>query len=147
MVAVAHEEPLLLRWRSWPLVEHRRWSWLVVLSMAAVSGCIWYAGGGWPLALATFAGMAVTLWQFLLPVDYELTPLGLRRSALRRTRLVPWQSVRAFQARTTGVILYQRADPTGIDLLRSLFVPYPSDEDDLLCALRHYLSHSVELPP
>ena len=57
-----------------------------------------------------------------------------------------WQAVRAYQLRSTGVVLFQQPDPSAIDLLRSIFIPYPADEDELLCALRDYLSHAVELP-
>lgn len=140
------EQPQILRWRSWPLLEQRRWSWLVLLAITAVGSFVWLLGGGWLLALAFVVGMAATLWQFLFPLDYELRPFGLRYNTLRRTRLVPWQSVRAYQPRATGVIMYQRANPTHVDVLQSLFVPYPSDEDELLCVLRQYLSHAVELP-
>jgi hypothetical protein len=54
--------------------------------------------------------------------------------------------VRAYQLRPTGVVLYRRDDPTTVDLLRSLFVPFPADEDSMLCALREHLPHAVELP-
>jgi len=54
--------------------------------------------------------------------------------------------VRAYQLRPTGVVLYQRGDPSTFDLLRSLFVPYPADEDEMLCAMREHLTHAVELP-
>ena len=63
-----------------------------------------------------------------------------RRSAcvaalLGRTRLVPWHAIRAYQLRPTGIVLYQRSDPGNFDLLRSMFVPYPPDADELL--VRH----------
>jgi hypothetical protein len=103
-------------------------------------------GGGWLLAVAAVVGLAGTLWQLLLPVRYEADSLGIRRNALGRSRLIPWHAVRAFQLRPTGVVLYQRVEPTTIDLLRSAFIPYPADEDELLCALREHLPHAVELP-
>ena len=85
------------------------------------------------------------LRQFLLPVTFDVTPLGLRRQSLGRVRLVPWQAVRAYRLRPTGVLLFQRTDPTAIDVVRSLFVPYPDDADELLLAIRLYLQHAVEL--
>jgi hypothetical protein len=135
-----------LKWRSWPLVDQRRWSWLLPTGLLGLGGIVWYLGGGWLLTLATIGGLAGTLWQFLLPVEYEIASMGLRRHALRRTRLVPWHAVRAYQLRPTGIVLYQRGNPTKTDLLRSLFVPYPTDEDEMLCAIREHLSHAVELP-
>jgi hypothetical protein len=135
-----------LRWRSWPLVDQPTWSWLVPLGIF-IAGCfVFWLGGGWFLALVTCAALAIAMWQFVLPVSYEVTSLGLRRLALRRVRLVPWQAIRAYQMRATGVAFFQRADPTAMDMLNCLFVPYPHDEDELLVAVRLYLPHAVELP-
>jgi hypothetical protein len=92
------------------------------------------------------AALAATLWQFLFPVTFEISSVGIRRQALRRTRLVPWHAVRAYQLRQNGIVLFQRQDPIAIDYLRSIFVPNPPDEDELLCAVRLNLSHVVELP-
>jgi hypothetical protein len=138
--------PAVLEWRIWPLVEHIRWSWLVVVSILATGAVCAYLGQSWLAGLLAVGGLAVTLWQFFVPVSYKIDSLGLRRSALRRTRHVPWQAVRAYQLRPTGIVLFQRPDPTAVDLLRSIFIPYPGDEDEVLCALREHLSHAVELP-
>jgi hypothetical protein len=137
----------VLRWRSWPLVEHKRWSWLVALGIIALGGACAYLGQSWLPGLLAVGGLAVTLWQFFVPVGYKIDSLGLRRSALGRTRVFGWQGVRAYQVRPTGIVLFQRPDPTAVDLLRSIFIPYPADEDEVLCALREHLSHAVELPP
>ncbi len=142
----SQEQAPPLRWRVWPLVDDSRWSWLVVGGLLAAGGVVWYAGGGWPLAAAAALGLAGTLWQFLLPVSYEIDSLGIRRYALGRSRLIPWHAVRAYQLRPSGVVLYRRDDPTAVDVLRSLFVPYPPDEDEMLCALRDHLMHAAELP-
>jgi hypothetical protein len=135
-----------IRWRNWPLVDCAAWPWLALIGIAAVGGFVFWMGGSWFLALAVMAALAVILWQFLVPVTYEATSLGLRRYALGRVRLVPWQAIRAYQLRPTGVVLYQTPDPTRLDLLRSLFVPYPTDEDEMLVAVRMYLPHATEMP-
>jgi hypothetical protein len=75
-----------------------------------------------------------------------VTSLGLRRYALGRVRLIPWQAIRAYQLRSTGVILFQQPNPTTLDLLKSWFVAYPEDDDEMLVALRLYLPHATELP-
>lgn len=106
---------------------------------------VWYLGGGWLLAAAVAVGLAVTLWPFLAPVEYEVTALGLRRRVLNRTRLVPWHAIRAYQLGASGIVLYQRSDPATVDLLRSMFVPYPAEADELIVAMRQYASHATEL--
>jgi hypothetical protein len=135
----------VLRWRSWPLAENPSWSWLVPAAIVGTGFLIWSVGGGWLLAVLSAIGATITLWQFLLPVTYEISALGVHRQAFRRTRLVPWQAVRALRLRPTGIVLFRRTDPIALDLLGSLFVPYPPDEDDLLYAVRQYVPHAVDL--
>jgi hypothetical protein len=120
---------------------------LVVCGILVAGAFVRYFGGGWLLAVAAMGCLAGTLWQYFLPVGYEIDALGLRRQALGRSRLYPWHAVRAYQMRTTGAVLYQAADPTKIDVLCSVFVPYPANDDAMLCALREHLPHAAELPP
>ena len=140
------EQSEILSWRIWPLVDRPRTSWLVPVVVASIAFVVWRLGGGWVLAAGTSAGLAVTLWAFLLPVEYEVAPVGLRRRVLNRTRLVPWHAIRAYQLRSTGIVLYQRSDPGTIDLLRGIFIPFPPEADELLVAMRHNASHATELP-
>jgi hypothetical protein len=112
-----------------------------------VTGFVAYVGASWFVATAAGAGLSAALWQFFVPVDYELGALGVRRTVLGRARLLSWHVVRAYQLRSTGVVLYQHMEPLKIDLLRSVFVPYPAEEEELICTLRQHLSHAAELPP
>jgi hypothetical protein len=121
--------------------------WLVFLGILAIGAGVAYLSTSWLLGLIATVGLVATLWQFFVPVTYEVGPLGLRRSALGRTRLIGWQAVRSYQLRPSGIVLFRHPDPNAIDLLRSAFIPYPDDADDILCALREHLSHAVELPP
>lgn len=135
-----------IRWRNWPLADNSRWSWLLPAVVLGLGGMVWLLGGSWLLAVAAVAALAIAMWQFLLPVTFEICSLGIRRYALGRMRLVPWHAIRAYQLRSTGAVFFQRFNPTTMDVLNSLFVPYPSDEDEMVVALRFYLPHAVELP-
>ena len=143
---VGQEQTKPVHWRSWPLVDHWRWSWLAIAGLLAAGGAVWYLDGGWTLAAVVMVGLAGTTWQYFVPVSFEIDTLGLRRIALRRTRLIPWHAIRAYQPRPTGIVLYQRDDPTKLDLLRSVFVPFPADEDEMVCAMREHLGHATEVP-
>jgi hypothetical protein len=136
----------MLRWRSWPLRDNIHWSWAVVLACALAGGAVTLVSGNWLLGILAMAALAVAGRQFLLPATYEVYSLGFRRHTLGRTRIVPWHAVRAYRPSATGIILFQRPDPTAVDALRSFFLPYPADEDELLCAVREHLGHAVELP-
>ena len=135
-----------IRWRSWPLGDHPHLSWTVPVGILAVGVLVWWLGGGWLLAAAATATLGLTLWQFLVPVTYEICSLGVRRYTLGRVRLVPWSAIRGYQLRSTGVLFFQRPDPRAADVLNSLFVPYPGDEDEVVVAVRLYLPHANELP-
>lgn len=136
----------IVRWRSWPLVNGRPWSWLLPAEILCVGAVVWRLGSGWLLGLLAIVSLALSAWQYLLPVTYEFCSLGVRRYTLGRMRLVPWTAIRAYQLRPTGVVFFQRSDPAAVDLLSSLFVPYPSDEDEVVVAVRLYLPHATELP-
>ena len=138
--------PTVLRWRDWPLADRGRWFWAVPVGVLVVGASVGYAAANWLLGVAAAVALAATLWQFLLPAEYELNSVGFSRQVLGYRRLVPWQAVRAYQPRSTGVVLFQREDPTPIDTLRSEFLPYARDEDETLCTVRHYLPHAIELP-
>lgn len=135
-----------IRWKDWPLTNDWRKSWLLPAGIICVGALVAWLGGGWLIGLAAIAALALAVWQYLLPVTYEISSQGIRRYALGRMRLVPWTAIRAYQLRPTGVVFFQRPDPTTVDLLSSLFVPYPSDEDEFVVAIRLYLPHAVELP-
>jgi hypothetical protein len=135
-----------IRWRSWPLADGWRWSWLLPAGILCVGAMVAGLGGGWLVGLVAVGTLALAMWQFLLPVTYEICSLGVRRYALGRMRLVPWSAVGAFQLRSTGVIFFQSTDPAAFDVLSSLFVPYPSDEDEMVVAVRLYLPNATELP-
>ena len=101
-----------LRWRSWPLVDQPTWSWLVPLSIILVSSYVYWLGG-WFLATLTCAALITAFWQFMLPVSYEVTSLGLRRLALRRVRLVPWPAIRAYRNAGNRSGIFSAARPNG----------------------------------
>lgn len=98
--------------------------------------------------MALFAAVALgsALWQFFLPVTFEVDSLGLRRGVLGRKRIFPWHAVRSYQPRATGIVLYSQAEPIAIDALRAIFLPYGPDVDETLCVVRQYLGHATELP-
>ena len=136
----------VLQWRAWPLAEHKTWSWLVVVGVLAIGGICAYLANSWLPGLLAVVGLTITLWQFFVPVNYAIDSMGIRRSALGRTHVIEWPAACAYQERPTGMLLFQRPDPIAIDALRSTFIPFPADDDEVLCALREYLSHAFELP-
>ncbi len=98
------------------------------------------------MTILAVAALLIVTRSFFLPTIYEITPFGIRCKTVRQIRLIPWSAVHAHQFRSTGLLLYHRADPTPLDIIGSLFVPYPAEADELVVAARLYLPHSTELP-
>lgn len=136
-----------LRWRSWPLVDRPAWSWVVPLAILLLGVWVDVAGGGWLWAIGAAAALTITLRSFLLPMTFEVATLGLRCRALGRIRIIPWQAIRSYEHRPSGVFLYPNAEPTPLDLVNGLFVPFPDDPEELLIALRLYLPQTTEVRP
>jgi hypothetical protein len=128
------------------LAEDWRWSWLLPIGILSIGAAVAWLADSWLAGLVAFVALALAVWQYLLPVTYEICSLGVRRYTLGRMRLVPWSAIRGFQLRTNGIALFQRPDPAPIDVLNSFFLPNPPDTDDLLVAVRLYLPHATELP-
>jgi hypothetical protein len=145
LVEQESSQPASMRWRSWPLADNLRWSWTIPAAFLCIGAMVYWLGGGWLLALPAMAGLALALWQFFVPVEYEICPHGVRRETLGRTRLVPWQTVGAYQLRTSALVFFQRPHPDAIDIFSSFFVPYPANEDEVVCAVRFYLPNVTEL--
>jgi hypothetical protein len=99
------------------------------------------------IGFAAAAGLAATLRDFLLPITYEIQSVGLRRDSIWRSSVIPWQAVRSYEIRPTGVLLYRIINPSKLDVLGSLFIPYASAPDEVIIALRQHLSHALELEP
>src|SRR3954471_10205311 len=135
-----------VRWRSWPLVDRWRWSWIAVASIVLIAALVYATGDSIAMAIIAVAAILITTRTFFLPTTYEITPFGIRRKTVRQIRLIPWTAIHSHQFRPTGLLLYHRADPTPLDIVGSLFVPYPPDADELIVAAKLYLPHSVEAP-
>jgi hypothetical protein len=118
----------------------------VPAGILAIAGCVGVGSASWWTGLLTTACLSIALWQFFLPVAYEVQSQGICRQAFGRTRIVPWHAIRAYRPCAIGIMLFQRPDPAGIDALRGLFVPYGDHADEALCAVREHLRQAVELP-
>jgi hypothetical protein len=128
------------------MLDHIAWSWLLPLGIALVGLFVFWMGSSVLLAIAAMIAVAVAMWPMWLPTTFEVTSLGLRRKTPRRIRLIPWTAIRSYQLRTTGAMLFQHPEPSVLDIVSGLFVPYPDDPDELIVALRLYLPHATEVP-
>src|SRR3954468_7121221 len=85
----APSPPATIRWRNWPLVDNLRRSWIIPAGVLCIGAMVSWVAGDWLAALIAVAALALVVWQYLLPITYEICSLGIRRYAFGRMRLVP----------------------------------------------------------
>ena len=134
-VQPAQSEQTAIRWRSWPLGDQSRWSWLVIVGILLVSAWSYFwrklaVGGG---SRGGTGDGAVAVFR-----AGSLRSVGAGNPA-NGSRPNPVSAV----ARGVAPINCGRAAWCFISSLsrsRSIcceacFLPYPADEDELICAL------------
>lgn len=126
--------------RSWPLGQGNRQAW----GLLAVTTGVCLVLGTWSGSLATGLVLGATLllagWRLLLPIEFELSAMGITRTTFWSTRRIPWSVIGRVQRRTHGVAFYQSVEPVALESLHALYVPFGKQEAELLALLDYYLS-------
>lgn len=136
-IRVAPEDVVL---HVWGLRDFGWFGWLNLLLAALVSyGVGWLTG--WPLAGGVvFVVLLATLWRFWLPMQFELGSQGISQTVLGRTSRILWTSVRNYQVRSCGILLYSDAVLTPLSPLRALYLPWGRQKEQVLGQVDYYLS-------
>ena len=138
------EPPPSMRWWSWPLRENTLCAGLVLLGLAAAGIGIRQLTGATHLALLAVAVLAIALWRFFLPVQFELNADGVNQWLFGRCRQIPWKAICGYEVCSAGVLLLPRADRCPMDPLRGLYLPWGSRRDEVLARVRYYLDPRPE---
>lgn len=131
--------PAPISWRSWPAREGLVRTAAVVLGLLAAAAVVYWATGGTVLAVLAAAALAVALWRFFLPVEFELSEEGVGQRIFRFERLIPWQAVDGYEACAAGVLLFSQNAGSPLASLRGLYVPWTSHREEVLAHVRHHL--------
>jgi hypothetical protein len=137
---LSQEAPPLVRWRSWPLREHRLMGVVVVAALAAAVAGI-HQRAGTSMALLAGAALVVSLWRFFVPVVFEVNVDGVHQWVLGRHVQIPWQSFRRYRIFSDGVLLLPHAEICPIDALRGLYLPWRDRREEVLANVRFYLDY------
>jgi len=128
-----------LRWRSWPLVEHP-WSSAGVGAGLIGVGILVGLFGPWPwLAVPAVLMLIVALWRFFLPVTFELNEYGVEQTLLGRAVRIPWQSIREYRPRQSGVLLVPRGEHSAMAAFSGTFLPFGTHREQVLRYAEHFL--------
>ncbi len=98
----------------------------------------WLSGQTY-LALMAVIALAVALWRFFLPVEFELNERGIDQRVFGRRRHVPWQAVQRYEVCSSGVLLLPDEDRSPMAPFRGLYLPWSDRRSEVLALVGHYL--------
>jgi hypothetical protein len=135
--------PAELGWRSWPAAENPLRAALVAAAIAATGLVIWWVAQRPVLAWIGSTALAASLWQFFVPVRYELNLTGVVRIVLGRRRLHPWKAFASHRACDGGIMLLPRGGTCLMDIPFGLYLPWSGPRDAVLAYVQSYLGDGV----
>lgn len=138
----AVELPRRLRWRSSPLSDAPRWSWVAVVGLVAVGLLVRTMVGSSLAGLLAVAASAASMWRFFLPVDYEISADGIAETVFGRRQGIPWSAVSGYLIQRNGFVLLRTRTAVPLDAFRAHFIPFGPHKDLILQMLARHIGRS-----
>jgi hypothetical protein len=129
------QSPAPFAWRSWPVVDEWRRTWLIAATVALISLVIGIATGRFDLALLALGVQAAVLWRLWLPIHYEINARGIEQRIFRRTVKTPWTAIRRHELRRDGVLIFREADARPFDAWRGVYLPWSRNQAAVIASL------------
>jgi hypothetical protein len=132
--------PSKLRVVSWPLRDDWRRSCgllLVILLVTALGGTL---TGSFAMAALTLTIALTASWRLWIPVTFELSSQGIRRSVLGISRRIAWTQIGRSEPLLRGVLLLADAELTPLSTLRGLYIPCTREREELLESIDYFLA-------
>jgi hypothetical protein len=130
--------PAPLRADNWPLRDtpRRATALLAVFLVLAIAGG-WLSGDGTMGALCLLVLLAAT-WKVWIPVKCQIGPRGVTIRFWRCQRHLAWSQIDRFEVRHHGVLVVLDTDRSVLSYLRSVYLPWRGDLDDVRRTCEHY---------
>jgi len=109
----------------WPLRQQPWRSLGLLIAVAFASVLVARAVESVWAGFAVCLALNVCLWRMWLPVEFELSPRGVVQNYLGRQQRIAWRDIVRCEFQTRGFLLHATDDATAIGSLRSIFVRYP----------------------
>jgi hypothetical protein len=134
------EDPPLLEWDDWPVRDHPATAVLLLLTLTCASAGVFLVTGRlfWTVFADLF--LVASFARALLKATYRLGPYGVERIVFGRLQRIPWRAIRAVRIVDQGVFLFDTREPTPVDVLRAVFVPFGPHREGVLARLEFYLA-------
>jgi hypothetical protein len=137
--AESHHPPGSLQLTNWPLRDDAPPAWSSLIGAAALAGLAGWLSGSGAMGLLSFAALAVSLWRYWIPVVYEFGPRGVAEFVLTRRRRISWRAIARYEVRRRGVLLLADAGHSPLAPLRSLYIRWGRQREELLAIVEYYL--------
>ena len=105
-------------------------------AVAASGLVIWQVAQRPALAWLGSVALAASLWQFFVPVRYEVTVAGVVRTVLGRRRLHAWKTFASHRVCDGGVMFISRGSTCLMDVPLGLYLPWSGHRDAVLAFAR-----------
>jgi len=128
-----------LCWQSWPVREQTLRSLLVTAGLLVGTVVVYLIAGRVVLSLLALAAVMTALWRFFVPVQFELSEVGLGQRILGRQRRIPWHAIARYDVCSDGVLLSPEEELLPMTPLRALYLPWTTHREEVLCRVRCYL--------
>jgi hypothetical protein len=112
------------------------------LALVLAAGAVWLAVWATGNAVAgTVVGvlLAVTLWRTWLPVRYQIGSGGVEQKVLGFPRRMAWSSIRHYEVRGDGVVLFFDSELSKLSPLRGVYIRWGSQREAVLANLEFFL--------
>ncbi|MCR9119446.1 MAG: hypothetical protein NXI22_21140 [bacterium] len=112
--------------------------WAIVVVAVAILG-VWLSGDVFTAALVV-TGLLLCLWRVWAPVKIHLGPRGVVEDIFGRRWRFSWRSIARYESRRDGLVLFASPEPSPLAPLRSLFVPWRGQREQLETVVDYYLA-------
>lgn len=137
---VWEEDPPLLEWDEWPIRDHPLVAVVFTLILLGTSILVFVVTGRLLWTVLADAFLVASFARALLNATYRMGPYGVERLVFGRLQRIPWRAIRAVRVVDQGVFLFDTRQPSGVDTLRAVFVPFGPHRDAVLARLEFYLA-------
>jgi len=131
--------PPSLRWQSWPLSREPVVAVFVTAGLLLAWIVVQSITGQTHLAFLTTLAVAISVWRFLIPVSFQLSPKGVDQRFLGRQKRIPWKSISRYEVCPGGVLLLPHGDRCAMQIFKGLYIAWEGRREEILNQMQYYL--------
>ncbi len=131
--------PEPVRITNWPLRDDGVRAWLMVGGLVLVSALAAAVADRMLVGCVTLAALALSVWRLWFPVTFDFSSRGVVQTCWKRQRRITWSQIPRYEVLSRGVLLSADEEPTPLAPLRSIYVGWHGQRDELLHLLEFFV--------